>query len=225
MKTRTSLLILSMAVAGLLAACNNHEAPNDTAIGDTAGTTPEGTTPAADTTAPYGDTAGANGAIGVQAGPITDTEFYRLAMDSSRKEIAASNLALEQSQDQAVKDFAQMMVTDHTAMSQRVAEAAGMADAAAPAPDPSATADLQGKTATDFDRAYASMMVTDHQKAVAVFENASDNASTDEAKMLAEDALPKLRDHLQRAQQLQQQYGSVSAMGDTAATGDATTNP
>ena len=118
-----------------------------------------------------------------------------------------------------------MMVTDHTAMSQRVAEAAGMADAAAPAPDPSATADLQGKTATDFDRAYASMMVTDHQKAVAVFENASDNASTDEAKMLAEDALPKLREHLQRAQQLQQQFGSVSAMGDTAATGDATTNP
>ena len=234
MKTRTSLLILSVAIAGLLAACNNDRAPDDTALGDTAGVTPEGTTPGMDDTTPGYDATGTmtpDGAMGVQTGPITDTEFYRLAMQSNQKEIAAGNMARDQAEDQEVRDYADMMVTDHTAMNQQVQDAAGTADAATPAPDPTATAELQGQTGADFDRAYIDMMVMDHQKAVAIFENAAQNASTDEAKTLATNALPKLRDHLQRAQQLQQRLGGGSGMPDTttddmapAGAGDAT-NP
>jgi predicted outer membrane protein len=48
------------------------------------------------------------------------------------------------------------------------------------------------------------MMVADHQKTIAMFENASTNASTDKAKKLASDALPTLRDHLKKSQDLQQ---------------------
>jgi len=234
MKTRTSLLILSVAIAGLLAACNNNEAPDDTALGDTAGVTPaDTTTPGADTTMPGDDAMmGPDGAMGVQTGPVTDTEFYRLATESSQKEIAASNVALQQAESQSVKDYAQMMVTDHTAMTQQVQEAAGTADAASPAPDATVTADLQGRTGADFDRAYMDMMVMDHQKAVAIFENASQNASTDEAKALAQGALPKLREHLERAQQLQQEVGGGTGMSDTTTTDDmapadtdGTTNP
>ena len=211
MTNRTSLLILSVAIAGLLAACNNNEAPDDTAIGDTAGVTPDATA-VDDTTPPPYDATGAmtpDGAMGVQTGPITDTEFYRLATESSQKEIAAGNMAGDQAQDPSVKDYAGMMVTDHTAMAQQVQEAAGTADAASPAPDATATAALQGKTGADFDRAYIDMMVMDHQKAVAIFENAAQNASTDEAKALAQGALPKLREHLERAQELQTQLGGM----------------
>ena len=210
MKNRTSLTILAVAIAGLLAACNNNEAPDDTAIGDTAGVTPDAT--AMDDTPPPYDATGAmtpDGAMGVQTGPITDAEFYRLATESNQEEIAAGNMAAEQAQDASVKDYAEMMVTDHTAMAQQVQEAAGTADAAAPAPDATATAGLQGKTGADFDRAYVDMMVMDHQKAVAIFENAAQNASTDEAKALAQGALPKLREHLERAQELQSQSGGM----------------
>ena len=210
MKNPTSLTILAVAIAGLLAACNNNEAPDDTAIGDTAGATPDAT--AMDDTPPPYDATGAmtpDGAMGVQTGPITDAEFYRLATESNQEEIAAGNMAAEQAQDASVKDYAEMMVTDHTAMERQLAEAAGMADAAAPAPDPSATVDLEGKTGADFDRAYVDMMVMDHQKAVAIFENAAQNASTDEAKALAQGALPKLREHLERAQELQSQLGGM----------------
>ena len=229
MKTRTSLLILSVAIAGLLAACNNNGAPEDTAIGDTAGVTPEGI--ATDTTSPYDDGTGAmapDGTMGVQTGPITDTEFYRLATESSRKEIAAGELAADQASHASVKDYARMMVTDHTAMAQQVQEAAGTADAAAPAPDATATAGLQGRSGDDFDRAYIDMMVMDHQKAVAMFENAAQNASTDQAKTLAQGALPKLREHLQRAQALQSELGGgtmpESTTDDTTGA-DGTTNP
>lgn len=221
MKSRTSLLILSVAIAGLLAACNNdNDAVDDTALGDTATADAAATTPGVDPNAPGYDANGAmtpDGALGVQTGPITDTEFYRLAMQANEKEIAAGNMAKDQASDASVKDYAQMMVTDHTAMNQQVQEAAGSADAAMPAPDPTATAELQGKTAADFDRAYIDMMVMDHQKAVAMFENAAQNASTDEAKMLAQNALPKLREHLQRAQELQSQLGG-GAMSDAGTT-------
>ena len=214
MKNRTSLLVLSVAIAGLLAACNNNDANDDAALADTAAMEADGTA-----TPPAYDETGAmdpTGAPGVPTGPITDTDFYRQAMEANRMEIAAGTMAQEQAQDQAVKDYAKMMVDDHTAMNQTVSDAAGMADAAAPAPDPTATADLQGKTGADFDRAYIDMMVMDHQKVVAMVENAAQNASTEEAKTLAQDALPKLREHLQRAQELQQQLGggAMGAMDD-----------
>ena len=232
MKNQTSLLVLSVAIAGLLAACNNNEAPDDTAIGDTAGVTPTDSALGTDT-AMTGDDAmmGADGAMGVQTGPITDTEFYRLATESGQKEIAAGNLAKDRAEAQSVKDYAEMMVTDHTAMGQQVQEAAGTADAAAPAPDPAATADLQARSNADFDRAYIDMMVMDLEKAVAIFENAERNASTDEAKALARDALPKLREHLERARELQRELGGTG-MPDTTTTddmapadADGTTNP
>jgi putative membrane protein len=212
------MLILSLAISGLLAACNNNDANDDTVMDDTAGAMADGTTAATDGTPAYDDTGamGTDGAMGVQTGPITDTEFYQQAMDGNRKEIAAATMGQAQAQDASVKDYAQMLVTDHTAMGQKLAEAAGMAVAATPAPDATATADLQGQSGADFDRAFIDKMVMDHQKTIAMFENASQNASTDAAKSLAQDALPKLREHLQRAQELQQQLGGAAgAMDDT----------
>ena len=120
MKNRTSLLVLSVTIAGLLAACNNNEANDDAALADTAAMEADGTA-----TPPAYDETGAmdtTGAPGVPTGPITDTDFYRQAMEANRMEIAAGTMAQEQAQDQAVKDYAKMMVDDHTAMNQTVSE-------------------------------------------------------------------------------------------------------
>jgi putative membrane protein len=198
-KSRNSLFILTLAIGTALVGCNN--AGDDTRMDDT---TPADTTAAGDEAMPpaYDDSATA----GVDA--TADADFFRNAMDGNQKEVALGNLAQEQAQDQAVKDYAAMMVADHTAMNQQVAAAAGMADAAMPAADASATADLEGKTGADFDRAYIDMMVADHEKTVAMFEDAAQNAATEEARTLAASALPKLREHLQRARELQQQPGT-----------------
>ena len=198
-RSRTSLLILTLAIATALAGCNN--AGDDTRMDDA---TPVDTTAAGDEAMPpaYDDTATA----GVDA--TADADFFRKAMDGNQKEIALGELAQQQAQEQAVKDYAAMMVADHTAMNQQVAAAAGMADAAMPAAEPSVAADLEGKTGADFDRAYIDMMVADHEKTVAMFEDAAQNAATEEARTLAASALPKLREHLQRARDLQQQPGT-----------------
>lgn len=200
-KSRNSLFILTLAIAGTaLVGCNNTA--DDTMMDDT--TAPADTTAAGDEAMPpaYDDTA----TTGVDA--TADADFYRQAMEGNQKEVALGNLAQEQAQAQAVKDYATMMVTDHSAMNQQVAAAAGMADAAMPAAEPSATADLEGKTGADFDRAYIDMMVADHEKTIAMFEDAAENAATEAARTLAASALPKLREHLQKARELQQQPGT-----------------
>jgi putative membrane protein len=211
MKHGTALLALSIAVAAALATgCRRDDADANGAYD--ASTTPA--TPAATDATPPATTPGAmTDATGATTGPIQDTDFYQQALDGGRKEVAAATLASTTATDAGVKSFADMLVKDHTAMNQQVAAAAGQADAAAPAPDATATADLQGKTGADFDRAFVDMMVTDHQKTIALFENAAQNASTDEAKSLAQGALPKLREHLQAAQDLQGKLGGAMAEG------------
>ena len=51
------------------------------------------------------------------------------------------------------------------------------------------------------------MMVADHEKAIALFENASTNAAGADARKLAADTLPTLREHLQAARDLQGKLG------------------
>ncbi len=196
MKRRTATLILSAAIAALFASgCKRDRNDADNAY--------DASTAAAPAT---GDTAGTSPAPGA----LLDTDFYQQALDGGRKEVAAASLASGSAQDPGVKSFADMLVADHTAMNQQVMAAAGQADAAAPAPDATATADLQGKTGADFDRAFVDKMVSDHEATIALFENAAQNASTDQAKSLAQGALPKLRSHLQTAQDLQAKLGGAN---------------
>ena len=219
---RTASLTAALLIGcGLLAACHHNDEnaenavppsatampPASTTAGMPASTTTGMTNPAemppASTTSampasstmsnPMGDNMGASG-------PITDTSFYQQALTAGDKEIAAAKLA-EKNGSAKVKDYAKMLVTDHTAMGKKVKDAAGTS-VTAPTTPPD-TSMLDGKTGKDFDKAFVDQMVTDHQSAVALFDNASKNASTDKAKKLASDALPKLQKHLDEAQKLQ----------------------
>src|SRR3712207_474688 len=61
--------------------------------------------------------------------PETRDAFVPMAASSDLFEIQSSQLALSRSQSQPIRQFAQMMVTDHTRMSQQLmaaAQAAGM---------------------------------------------------------------------------------------------------
>ena len=212
--TRMAPLAAALVVGcGLLAGCNRG-AENSTAENTTpppAAATPAATA-ATTTPAPASSTAMAStdttsaattsgeATAGDNTGPITDTSFYQQALDDGQKEIAAGKLA-EKNGGAKVKDFAKMLVADHTKMGDKVKAAAG--DKVTASTTPPDTSSLDGKTGKDFDKAYVDEMVTDHQKAVAFFENASKNASTDQAKKLATDALPTLHKHLDAAQKLQ----------------------
>jgi putative membrane protein len=223
---RLTPLAAALVIAMSLAACNKRENAENT----TAATEPTATTPAtpaaapatpppatpADNTATASTTgdmnapatppttsadASAMSAEPAAAGPITDTTFYQDVLNDGQKEVAASKMAEKSATSKDVKDFAKMLAADHTALDQKV-KAAGGKDVTAPT-TPADTSALEGKTGKDFDKAYVDAMVADHQKAIAMFENASKNASTDKAKKIASDTLPALRKHLDAAQKLQ----------------------
>lgn len=195
--TRRTLFILTLAIAGAgLVACGNND--NDAAPGDVA--TPTDATAGTDAMPPYDD----DRADTMDNDTSADAAFYQQAMQGNQKEIVAGELAQQQAQDEAVRNYATMMVQDHTAMGQELSSAAGMADAATPAPPPTALASLQDASGEAFDDAYMDMMVADHEKTIALFEDAAQNASATQTRTLAANALPKLREHLEQARELQQ---------------------
>jgi len=214
-----------VASALLASGCNKHDA-DDTAppAADTATPPPAADTttpPPADTTTPSDTMAGDTGAMSgtdtsatpatgdmAATGPVSDTQFYQDALNDGQKEIDASKLESKSGSDADAKKLADKLIADHTAMGKKVKAAAGTG-VTPPTPDAMAPADLQGKTGKDLDKAWVDMMVADHQKAVSMFENASKNASTDDAKKLATDALPTLREHLKAAQDLQTKMGTM----------------
>jgi putative membrane protein len=208
---RTAPLATALLVGcTLMAGCNRHEENAENAVPPPATMAPPAATtapmPASTTTGmanpaemPPSSMTAAPPATAT-TGPITDTSFYEQALTAGDKEIAAAKLAEKNGGDK-VKDFAKMLVTDHTAMGKKVKDAAGTS-VTEPTTPPDTSA-LDGKTGKDFDKAFVDQMVTDHQNAVALFDNASKNASTDKAKKLASDALPKLQKHLDEAQKLQ----------------------
>lgn len=233
MKTLQSFSITPVAAALILggallstSGCKGHDA-DDTA-------TPANTPPAATTTAAPADTAAANGGMAsdtnamgtppasattaapmpasassdaMATGPISETDFYQQALTGGQKEIDASKMEAKQGSSADAKKLANELVADHTALGKKVQAAAGTG-VTPPASEAAGPSDLQGKSGKDLDTAWADMMVSDHQKNIAMFENASNNASTDKAKKLASDALPTLREHLKKAQDLQQKLAS-----------------
>jgi uncharacterized protein (DUF305 family) len=66
----------------------------------------------------------------------------------------------------------------------------------------------KGKAAgPEFDKKFATDMLKDHQKAISKFEKAASKLQEADVKQYAETMLPKLREHLQKAETVARQVG------------------
>lgn len=129
-----------------------------------------------------------------------DADFLTSAAYSGMKEIEEGKMAQSKGQAKEIKDLGKMMVDDHTAMGEKVKALAAKKNVQLR--DSLSTEDMNRirnnkKTGKEFDREYAAEMVQDHEKAVKDFENAANNSRDPEIKALANEALPKLRHHLE----------------------------
>lgn len=143
---------------------------------------------------------------------MQDTDFWTEAAQSSLAEVALSNVAVQKAQSDAVKQFAQRMVDDHTKANQELAAAAQAKGVTVPTTLPAKRQrdvdDLNGEEAGTFDREYMQMMVKDHEKAVKLFQRQADRGTDADAKALAARLLPTLQEHLSMARSL---YGTTRA--------------
>jgi len=182
---------------------------NDTTPGNANDASMAGTTGSSASDMSGASTAGSNMAAdtGGAMGPVSDTAFYAEAMKGDQKEINSAQLVEKSGSSADVKKLAKKIDSDHSAFDKKVKAAAG-SNATPPSPADTTDSSLTGKTGADLDKAFVDAMVTDHEAAIPKFENAAKNASTAEAKKLASEALPKLREHLKMAQDLQQKMAS-----------------
>lgn len=140
-------------------------------------------------------------------------EFAKKAAVISKAEIELGEMALEKSQNDDVKKFAKRMVTDHTASSAKLKTAAGKQDIALPdsldAEHKATKQKLSSLRGEEFDREYMKAMSNGHDKAVALFESASQSAQVSpELKQFASSTLPTLRDHQKMAHSLHNETDS-----------------
>lgn len=140
---------------------------------------------------------------------LGNQDFVTKSSSSNMLEIAAGQLAINQGVEAGVKAFGQHMVNDHgqaaTEMS-ALATKKGWNVPAAMLPEHQEMYNtLKGLSGRAFDQQFAAMMVTSHQKTVALFEQAaSKNGVPDgELRAFASGKLPTLKEHLKDAQQLQ----------------------
>ena len=129
--------------------------------------------------------------------------FIQTATESGLVEIKASTLAEKTSTNQRVIALAKMIIADHLQAGKELSELAkdklvNKTDILSAAYQK--TIDSLAKlNNASFNKAYANMMVTDHIKAVKLFEGATNNRNND-IQQLAKKILPKLKMHLDSAQ-------------------------
>jgi putative membrane protein len=129
--------------------------------------------------------------------------FMKDAAASGMAEVMLGNLALQKSQNEQVRSFAQQMVADHTAANGELASLAASKSVTLPTePDAkhkSAMDKLNGLSGTEFDKAFMKQMVKDHEAAVRLFSKEAEKGDDADTKAFAAKTLPTLQNHLQMA--------------------------
>jgi len=148
-----------------------------------------------------------------------DKNFLMEAAMGGMMEVELGRLAVAQGTSEAVKQFGQRMIDDHSKANSELTQLAQTKGLALPTElsakhraDVTKMSKLSGAA---FDRAYSKDMLSDHMKDVAAFERASTSASDTDVKEFAAKTLPTLKEHLELAKTLN---GTKSTGIKTAAT-------
>jgi putative membrane protein len=135
-----------------------------------------------------------------------DTLFVAKASAGGMTEIAASKLADSHAKSDSVKSFASTMVTDHTKAGDELSSTAqkdGFTPATVPTSAQQAKLTKLGTlNGAAFDKAYKSMMLTDHMQTIALFKKEAASGKSGDLKSFASDTLPTLKQHLAMAKKL-----------------------
>lgn len=130
-----------------------------------------------------------------------DHEFLEDAAKSGMEEVSISRVAVDRSANPQVKEFAQMMVSDHTGANTKVIALASAKGVTLPA-DKTDVEKWQKRDAKDFDQEYVDKMVSDHKRVVDLFEKEAKKGEDAELRAFAQTTLPTLLAHLDKAKEL-----------------------
>ncbi len=151
-------------------------------------------------------------ALPVLAGQSAE-DFVDEASAKGIAEVESAKLALEESRSEDIRNYAQMMIDDHTAANQELKKLAQQKQLEvsddATLMDQAKTMMLQLREGESFDEAYAANQVTAHEQTIELFREQVREGEDEELKSFAREKLPKLEEHLNKAQQLDAKYNEA----------------
>ena len=149
----------------------------------------------------------------------TDPQIAHIAVTANSIDSANGAMAKPKASAKEVKDFAQMMITDHGTVNK---QAVALAKKLNVTPEDNETSRglqsgaeqarsaMQGKSGADFDRAYIDNEVTYHQAVLdALDKTLIPNAQNAELKALLQQVRPNVAAHLERAKGIQSKLGGA----------------
>jgi putative membrane protein len=131
---------------------------------------------------------------------------HRAAAEGGISEGELGDLAQEKSTDPKVKDFAAMIVKDHSAANQRLQALTSSKQVSLPAGGGAAEmatkTKLEALSADSFDKSYIKSQVKTHEDTVKLLEKENAPGKDTDAKAFAQSILPTVQHHLQAARSL-----------------------
>lgn len=134
--------------------------------------------------------------------------FVAKATADNSMQIALAQVALDRSQSPKVRALAKRIVEDHQALNRKFTDFSVARKAHGQAhgvPSRDVTEDklrLQNLQGDALDKAFAGMMVREHQKIIPLYERAAKDQANAQLRSIAREALPLLREHLEGARAL-----------------------
>ena len=153
--------------------------------------------------------------FGVAANLALAAEGENFVDEASAKgiaEIETAKMALDKGTSEDVKQFAQMMIDDHTKANQELAQLAQAKDLEmsdeATLMDKAKAMILKLRDGENFDEAYANNQVVAHEQTIEMYQDYVEGGENADLKQFAQKTLPKLEEHLKQAKDLQAKHGA-----------------
>jgi putative membrane protein len=128
--------------------------------------------------------------------------FMKDAAEAGMAEVEIAKLAKDRALNPRVKNFAEMMIKDHSAANNDLMAVAREKSVTLPSTlgkHQDHLEDLSKKNGADFDKAYMKAMVNGHEDVVKEFEKTAQDGTDPDVKTFAAKKLPTLRMHLDSA--------------------------
>ena len=150
---------------------------------------------------------------------LTDAQIVAITDAANKGEIEQAKLAVRKAKDPQVKAFAQMMV-DHHGTEQKKEQTLATSLSLQPETTQTSTqlqtdsqnaiSSLSSQNGADFDKAYIDLQVKEHREVLdAIDTKLIPNAKNAQLKSALEAFRPKVQEHLQKAQEIQQKLGAT----------------
>jgi len=174
----------------VMAACNNQNSE---------------TTASKDSTSTMNSTASSDS--GMNKGVSEDDQkFVKGVIGANMGEIKMAQLAEQKASNKDIKDLAQMLEKDHSAVLSELKNYASQHQIEAPAEEPQDAKDkyndFSKKSGKDFDKDWCDLMEKKHKESIEKFEGIANDANSEaELKSFVNKTLPTLRTHLDHVMQ------------------------